>query len=155
MFKKIAVAFDESAEADRAFQAALDLAKLTSAELYIVTVIENLPAYISYVSAVAPDVPGLLKSQRRTFYEDLHGRAKLMAEQSGIRFHGEIVEGDEIQAMLQLLNQIRPDLLVVADHHAARDTPEMQRPRDTLTVLSSPCGLWRLFTYPWSASPVR
>lgn len=113
MFKKIAVAFDESAEADRAFQAALDLAKLTSAELYIVTVIENLPAYISYVSAVAPDVPGLLKSQRRTFYEDLHGRAKLMAEQSGIRFHGEIVEGDEIQAMLQLLNQIRPDLLVV------------------------------------------
>lgn len=113
MFKKIAVAFDESAEADRAFHAALDLAKLTSAELYIVTVIENLPAYISYVSAVAPDVPGLLKSQRRTFYEDLHGRAKLMAEQSGIRFHGEIVEGDEIQAMLQLLNQIRPDLLVV------------------------------------------
>ena len=113
MFKKIAVAFDESAEADRAFHAALDLAKLTSAELYIVTVIENLPAYISYVSAVAPDVPGLLKSQRRTFYEDLHGQAKLMAEQSGIRFHGEIVEGDEIQAMLQLLNQIRPDLLVV------------------------------------------
>lgn len=113
MFKKIAVAFDESAEADRAFHAALDLAKLTSAELYIVTVIENLPAYISYVSAVAPDVPGLLKSQRRTFYEDLHSRAKLMAEQSGIRFHGEIVDGDEIQAMLQLLNQIRPDLLVV------------------------------------------
>ena len=113
MFKKIAVAFDESAEANRAFHAALDLAKLTSAELYIVTVIENLPAYISYVSAVAPDVPGLLKSQRRTFYEDLHGRAKLMAEQSGIRFHGEIVDGDEIQAMLQLLNQIRPDLLVV------------------------------------------
>ena len=113
MFKKIAVAFDESAEADRAFHAALDLAKLTSAELYFVTVIENLPAYISYVSAVAPDVPGLLKSQRRTFYEDLHGRAKLMAEQSGIRFQGEIVEGDEIEAMLQLLDQIRPDLLVV------------------------------------------
>jgi nucleotide-binding universal stress UspA family protein len=112
-FKKIAVAFDESAEADRAFHAALDLAKLTSAELYIVTVIENLPAYISYVSAVAPDVPGLLKSQRRTFYEDLHGRAKLIAEQSGIRFHAEIAEGDEIQAMLQLLEQIRPDLLVV------------------------------------------
>ena len=113
MFKKIAVAFDESAEADRAFHVALDLAKLTSGELYIVTVIENLPAYISYVSAVAPDVPGLLKSQRRTFYEDLHGRAKLTAEQSGISFHAEIAEGDEIQAMLQLLDQIRPDLLVV------------------------------------------
>ncbi len=113
MFKKIAVAFDESAEADRAFHAALNLAKLTSAELYVVTVIENLPAYVSYVSTVAPDVPGLLKSQRRTFYEDLHSRAKLAAEQSGITFHAKIVEGDEIQALLHLLDQIRPDLLVV------------------------------------------
>jgi nucleotide-binding universal stress UspA family protein len=113
MFKKIAVAFDESAEADRAFHAALDLAKLTSAKLYIVTVIENLPAYISCVSAVAPDVPGMLKSQRRTFYEDLHGRAKLIAQRSGISFHAVIAEGDEIQAMLRLLDQVRPDLLVV------------------------------------------
>ncbi|MGA8730903.1 MAG: universal stress protein [Terracidiphilus sp.] len=113
MFKKIAVAFDESAESDRGFHAALDLAKLTSAELYVVTVIESLPAYISYVSAVAPDVPGMLRSQRRTFYEDLHGRARLTAEQSGIRFHAEIVEGDEIQAMLRLLDKIRPDLLIV------------------------------------------
>ena len=113
MFKRIAVAFDESAEADRAFRAALDLAKLTSAELYVVTVIESLPAYISYVSAVAPDVPGMLRNQRRTFYEDLHGRARFTAEQSGISLHAEIVEGDEIRAMLQLLDQLRPDLLIV------------------------------------------
>ena len=113
MFKKIAVAFDESAEANRAFRAALNLAKLTSAELYIVTVIENLPAYISYVSAVAPDVPGLLKSQRRTLYEDLHSRAKGTAEQAGVNLHSEIVEGDEIEALLHLIDLILPDLLVV------------------------------------------
>ena len=50
MFKKIAVAFDESAEAERAFRAALNLANLVSAELYLVTVIENLPAYYSPTS---------------------------------------------------------------------------------------------------------
>lgn len=113
MFKKIAVAFDESPEADRAFRAAIDLAKLTSGELYIVTVIETLPAYISYVSAVAPEVPGLLKNERRTFYEDIHGRAKVTAEQSGIDLHTEIAEGDEIQTLLEMLDRIRPELLVV------------------------------------------
>ncbi|HZY71684.1 MAG TPA: universal stress protein [Edaphobacter sp.] len=113
MFKKIAVAFDESSEAERAFRAAIDLAKVTSGELYIVTVIENLPAYINYVSAVAPEVPGLLKNERRTFYEDLHKKAKTAAEQAGIHLHTEIVEGDEIQALLQVLDRLRPDLLVV------------------------------------------
>ncbi len=75
MFKKIAVAFDESPEARRAFRSALDLAKLAGAELTMITVIENLPSYISYVSAVAPDVPVLLKNQRHAFYADLHDKA--------------------------------------------------------------------------------
>ncbi len=49
MFKKIAVAFDESPEVARAFRSALELAKLDAVELTIVTVVENLPAYISYI----------------------------------------------------------------------------------------------------------
>lgn len=84
MFKKIAVAFDESPEAARAFHSALELAKLDAAELTIVTVVENLPAYISYVSAVAPDVPVLLTNQRRAFYSDVHRRAKDTAEHEGV-----------------------------------------------------------------------
>jgi nucleotide-binding universal stress UspA family protein len=61
MFKKIAVAFDESPEAARAFRSALELAKLTGSELTMITVVERLPAYVSYVSAVAPDVPQILQ----------------------------------------------------------------------------------------------
>jgi nucleotide-binding universal stress UspA family protein len=113
MFKKIAVAFDESAEAERAFRAALNLAKLTSAELYLVTVIENLPAYMSYVSAVAPDVPRLLKNERQMFYEDLHNKAKDAAQREGIGLHSEITEGDETEALLHLIEQILHDILVV------------------------------------------
>lgn len=113
MFKKIAVAFDESAEAQRAFRAALNLAKLTSAELFLVTVIENLPAYMSYVSAVAPDVPRLLKNERQMFYEDLHSKAKDAARRQGIGLQSEIAEGDETEGLLHLIEQIHPDLLVV------------------------------------------
>jgi len=42
MFKRIAVAFDESPEAGRAFRSALGLAKLLGSELYLITVVEDL-----------------------------------------------------------------------------------------------------------------
>ena len=41
MFKRIAVAFDESPEAGRAFRSALGLAKLLGSELYLITVVED------------------------------------------------------------------------------------------------------------------
>ena len=113
MFKNIAVAFDESPEAERAFHAALDLTRITAAEICIVTVIENLPAYMSYVSAVAPNVPRLLKDERKAFYADLHSKATRTAANAGISVRSEIVEGSEIAALLQVLDRIKPDLLVV------------------------------------------
>jgi len=80
MFKKIAVAFDESPEAEHAFRSALDLARLVAGELYLITVIENQPAYMSYVSAVAPEVPLLLKNQKQAFYEDLFQKVTQTSE---------------------------------------------------------------------------
>lgn len=80
MFKKIAVAYDESPEATRAFHSALELAKLVSAELTIITVIERLPAYVSYASAVSPDVPQILRQERQTFYADMHRKARQIAQ---------------------------------------------------------------------------
>ena len=113
MFKKIAVAFDESPEAARAFRSGLDLAKLAGAELTLITVIENLPAYISYVTAVAPDVPELLKEKRRAFYADLHRKAKKTAEQFDIRTHSKTIEDNEIDGLLRLIDDACPDLLVI------------------------------------------
>jgi len=113
MFKKIAVAFDESPEAEHAFRSALDLAKLVAGKIYLITVVENQPAYMSYVSAVAPEVPLLLQNQKRAFYEDLHKKARAEAEQAGISLHSELIEGDEVHALLQGIDRISPELLVV------------------------------------------
>jgi nucleotide-binding universal stress UspA family protein len=113
MFKKIAVAFDESPEAGRAFRSALDLAKLTGAELTLITVIEHLPAYISYVTAEAPDVPALLQEKRRAFYADLHRKAKETAQGVGINIHIKTIENSEIRGLLQLIDDCCPDLLVL------------------------------------------
>ncbi len=113
MFKKIAVAFDESPEAARAFHSALELAKLAAAELTLITVVENLPAYISYVSAIAPDVPVLLQNERHAFYADLHRKARKTAEQAGITIHSKISEGSEIEGLLKLIDDVCPDLLMI------------------------------------------
>ncbi len=113
MFKKIAVAFDESPEAQRAFRSALDLAKLAGASVVLITVVEKLPAYVSYVSAVAPEVPHLLKTERQVFYRDMQSRAKEVAERAGVLIDSTLVEGDEVEALVQAVQQLRPDLLVV------------------------------------------
>ncbi len=113
MFEKIAVAFDESPEAERAFRSALSLAQLAGSEIYVVTVIENFPAYMSYVHAEAPGIPKLLTEQRCAFYLDLHQKVKMEAERAGVPLHTELVEGEEVEALLNVLEEIQPNLLVV------------------------------------------
>jgi nucleotide-binding universal stress UspA family protein len=113
MFKRIAVAYDESPEAGRAFRSALDLAKTFGSELYLITVVEDLPPYVGYVSAVVPEVPGMLKADRQAFYADLHGRARSIAEQAGVVTRSEFFEGDEMKGLLDLTVRLKPDLLVV------------------------------------------
>ena len=113
MFKKIAVAFDESPEAARAFRSALELAKLTGSELTMVTVVERLPAYVSYVSAVAPDVPQILQQEKQTFYAQLHHKARQTAQQVGVAVSITTIEGNEIEGLLALIDEVQPDLLVI------------------------------------------
>ncbi len=113
MFKKIAVAFDESPEAARAFHSALELAKLTGAELTVITVIERLPAYASYVASVAPDVPQILQRERQTFYAELHHRARQAAQQAGVAVQVKSIDGGEIDGLLHLIDEVLPDLLVI------------------------------------------
>ena len=121
MFKKIAVAFDESPEAERAFRSAVELAKFASAELCLITVIEAFPAYIGYVSASSPDVTHLLVDERRSFYEDLQARAKLHAAEAGVSINAELAEGSEVATIVSIVERVDPDLLVVGLHHRSAD----------------------------------
>lgn len=121
MFKKIAVAFDESPESQRAFKVALQLAKEVAAELSIITVVEDLPAYIGYVASIAPGVPSLLRTEGRTFYQDLQNAAKTEAEREGITLRAELTEGHEIDALLDIVNELKPDLLVIGLRHESVD----------------------------------
>lgn len=54
MFRKIMVAFDESSEAGRALQVAIELAKSLHASLTVISVIEPPPIYFSFSTLAAP-----------------------------------------------------------------------------------------------------
>jgi nucleotide-binding universal stress UspA family protein len=117
MFKKIIVAYDESPEARHALVAAIDLANQLHAELRLVTVREPLPAYVAYAEASFPGSERILTDERRTFYENLQKEAKAMASDRGITAEGAIVEGDEIQALLDDLDSWKADLLIIGRRH--------------------------------------
>lgn len=113
MFNRIAVALDESPESKRALHSALELAGMLGSEVFLITVIEELPPYLGYASAVAADIPRMLKADRQAFYADLHREAKAEAEKMGVAVHSEFFEGDEMKGLLDVAGRLRPDLLVV------------------------------------------
>jgi nucleotide-binding universal stress UspA family protein len=117
MFKKIVVAYDESPEAKRALKIAIELAKQLKSELRLVTVREPMPAYLAYADAAIPESGRLLSDERHLFYEKLQEEAKALASAEGIAAECIIVEGDEIQSLVDDLESWHADLLVMGRRH--------------------------------------
>jgi nucleotide-binding universal stress UspA family protein len=116
MFRKIVVAFNESPESQRAFLAALKLAKSLNAELLAVTAIGELPAYAAFAGVADSSIPRVLEEDRRHFYAKLQDHARAQVESYGIGFQSHLVEGREVEAIVDFLRQQKADLLVVGLH---------------------------------------
>jgi nucleotide-binding universal stress UspA family protein len=124
MFRKIVVAFNESPESQRAFLVALKLAKSLNAELQAVTAIGELPAYTAFAGVADSSISRVLEEDRRVFYAKLQDHARAQVESYGIGFHSYLVEGREVEAIVDFLRQEKADLLVIGLHqrdlHIAR-----------------------------------
>jgi nucleotide-binding universal stress UspA family protein len=116
MFRKIVVAFNESSESQRAFVVALKLAKSLNAELQAVTAIGELPAYTAFAGIADSSISRVLEEDRRDFYAKLQDHARAQVESYGIGFHSYLVEGREVEAIVNFLRQQKADLLVVGLH---------------------------------------
>jgi nucleotide-binding universal stress UspA family protein len=113
MFKRILVAYDESAESERALVAGIHLAKSLNAELRAVTVQEKLPGYID---AEVPGGTTLLRQQATQYYQDLQASAQQSAQREGVILTTELVEGDEVQGIVECVQRNQSDLLVLGLH---------------------------------------
>jgi nucleotide-binding universal stress UspA family protein len=117
VYRKMIVAYDESPEAKRALTRAIELAKLLGAELRLVTVSEPLPAYVAYADVGFPGSKRMLAEERQMFYSKLQEEAKALAEESGLVADAVIVEGDEVQSIVDSITSWHADLLVIGRRH--------------------------------------
>lgn len=116
MFNKIMVALDESAEADRAFRVALQLAKVLHSELSVVTVLEPFPGYYSFAVFATPGVRWIADHRSRS--EAIQRKACQAAEADGLAVTPRLIDGEEVNTIIQCAKKYGTDLLVLGmrDH---------------------------------------
>ncbi len=116
MFKRIIVAFNESAEAGRALAAAIKLAKALGAELQAVTIFKSPPASTAFTAAASPMLAETLVNDRREHYEGLLAEARESAYKQGVDLATHLEEGQEVDAIVRCVVRNKADLLVIGIH---------------------------------------
>lgn len=117
MFSRIAVAYNDSPEADRALACAIRLAKKLDAELRLITVVPKLPAYSAFAEYADPSLSRTLEQDRIGCCERLNEKARASALKAGVEVITKIVDGPEVDAIIRFLFDQKADLLVVGLHH--------------------------------------
>jgi len=116
MYTKIAVAYNDSPEAERALVCAVQLARSLGAELSTITVATELPAYTAFAAAADLSLPHMLADDRKKSCAELEGNARAFAEPHGVALQSHIVEGREVEAIVNFLRGHGTDLLVIGLH---------------------------------------
>jgi nucleotide-binding universal stress UspA family protein len=116
MFHTIVVAFNDSAESQRALALAVQLAVSLRAELQAVTVMADPPAYTAYASVVDASITRVLEDDRRMFYEQLQEKARAFADRFGVTLHTHLVEGRQVESIVAYSRERNADLLVIGLH---------------------------------------
>src|ERR1700744_4352981 len=109
MFRRIAVAYNESPEAKRALISAIQLAKNLSAEVHTVTVMAGLPSYTAYAGAADASLTRVLQNDRTKFYDSLQEAARTYARDYGIELSCHLIEGHEVAAIVDFLRTQKAD----------------------------------------------
>jgi nucleotide-binding universal stress UspA family protein len=114
MFKRILVALDGSPQAGRALIAGIQLAKSLKADLRAVYVYETLPLYAAgFMDVGVTGATVVLPQQVSQYYRKLRADAQQAAAQQGMPLNTELVEGDEVQAIVECVRRTQSDLLVL------------------------------------------
>ncbi len=116
MYRKIAVAYNESPEAERALVGAIQLAKCLGAELSTITVTTELPAYTAFAGATDPSLSQMLVNDREKSYQALEEKVRAFAQPHGIEIQSHIVDGRQVEAIVSFLRRHKTDLLVIGLH---------------------------------------
>jgi nucleotide-binding universal stress UspA family protein len=108
MFRKILIAHDGSDGAQRAFDAAVELAARLGLKLHMVSVEEDLPHYAQTMGEVAEE-----KEEEDSYFEQLARQSKKRAALQGVELESAIVAGHEVESIVEFAREGAFDLLVI------------------------------------------
>lgn len=112
-FRRILVAFDGSEGSWKALRMGVSLAWQHDAELWALSVEEDLPRFPAMVGEVQDE-----KEREDRDYEELHSRARELAEGRGVHLHSAILPGRAVPTILGYAREGGFDLIVLGgDQH--------------------------------------
>jgi len=147
MYRHILVAFDESAGAQQAFTAALELARIHGATLTLLSVEERLPHYAAAVGEVEET-----ERELHTRFRQVQNAAAQQAAAHGLPIETLILAGSAAQTITRTAQAGGHDLIVIgAGRHgplwsgllgSTADRIVETAPCSVLVVRSSPLNIW-------------
>ncbi len=108
MYRNILVAHDGSEGAQKAFDAAVELASCLQAQLHMISVEEYLPCYTTTMGEVDEE-----KELEDSYFGQLETQCKRRAAMKGVKLECSITPGHEIKAIVDFVREGNFDLLVV------------------------------------------
>lgn len=115
MFARIVVGVDGSHTSELAARAAFTLTMGSEAEVHLVSVIEELPRYVSAREEATREA-----AEARRYFDDVHEQLMRDARKDGVNASAQVLVGHEVQQLLQYVLDVQGDLLVIghAGHSA-------------------------------------
>jgi nucleotide-binding universal stress UspA family protein len=108
VFERILVAHDGSDGAQKAFDAAVELASELKAQLHMISVEENIPRYAETMVEIDEE-----KNAEDSYFGQLTAQAKRRAALHNVVLETSIVPGHEVKAIVDFAAQGGFDLLVI------------------------------------------
>ena len=119
MFKKIAIAYDESKSAQHALATAISLAASLHANLRIITIVEPHPALRKHRPSPSTSTSPAALNERRERLQQALKLALQHAADAGVTAEAALIDGREVEAILAEVTSCCADLLVLglSQHH--------------------------------------
>lgn len=110
-FKKILVGYDGSEYSQRALKKAIELARCTAGEIYIVGVIK--PLEFGVIDYITPEELEEYEKEEISKEEKFLKEAIKIVEESGLKANYKVLEGDPSEEIMTYADEIQADLIIV------------------------------------------
>lgn len=137
---KILIALDDSPHSDRALEFVTRMRWPAGSRVIVLSTLQPLASTLAAAEEPNPVLPELLREQRERL-EGLVARAEGTLRESGFSTEGRVLAGDPREALLQVAQNERADLLVVGSRGRTGITKLMLGSVSSHVVTHAPCSV--------------